>query len=468
MGLPALLLAASAAAAAPAGSLKLSECTLPDFPEPARCGTLSVPENPHRPDGRRFAIAVAVIPAKGDALPDPVVPLGGGPGEDTISEAVYWDQRLAALRERRDILLMDQRGTGSSQRLSCDLHDPSAPAKNLADFFPPAGVRACAAELGRRTDLTQYTYLHFSRDLEAVRRALGYGPLNLFGGSYGTRAAMVFVRAYPGSVRTNFLGSVVPIDEITPLTMARASQEMFEKTFDACAADVACQRAFPNLRREFGEVLKRLESGEIRVPVAGAPDGAPLSRGRVVEWMRARLYRPGTAAELPWLIHQAHSGNWTPIVEGILSQAAGFDTVYGAGLFFSITCAEDLAFLREEDVAAASEGTYLGDYRLRQQQAACESWPKAELPAGYRETIRSPVPTMFVSGDLDAAGPLWLTEQAAKGFSNRVELVSRGQGHTEWNDCLGRQYAQFVESGKTRAIDPDACPAIPRPPFKTP
>lgn len=459
---------ASFAASALGEPLSLTECTLPAISTPARCGELTVPENPDEPDGRQLKIAVAVLPATdGTALPDPIVPLSGGPGEETIGAATFYAERVGALRRNRDILLVDQRGTGRSNKLRCNLHDPANPAPNLRDFFPLAAVKACAVELSQRSDLTQYTYRHFARDLEQVRLALGYGKLNLFAGSYGTRAAQVFLRTYPESVRTVFLGSVVPIDEVTPLTMAKASQAAFESTYDACAAETGCRSAFPNLRAEIDEVLKQLDAGTVRVPVPGSATRAVLDRGRVVEWLRARLYRPSTAAELPWLIHQAHAADWTPIVEGILEQVRGFDEDYGIGLFFSITCAEDLAFLREDEIAPVSENTYLGDYRVRQQLAACRHWPKASLPDGYREPVRSALPTMFVSGDMDAASPLWLTEHAATGFSNRVEIIARGQGHTEWNDCVGRLYTQFVETGKTDGIDPSSCPPIARPPFRT-
>jgi pimeloyl-ACP methyl ester carboxylesterase len=211
-------------------------------------------------------------------------------------------------------------------------------------------------------------------------------------------------------------------------------------------------------------VLARLDAGTVRVALPGATD-APLARGRVVEWLRARLYRPRGAAELPWLIHRAHAGDWSAIVDGILAQAREVDTHYALGLWLSITCSEDIQFLREADIAPATEDSYLRDFRVREQAAACRAWPKATLPDGYRERVRSAVPTMFVSGDQDAASPLWFTAQVAPGFQNRVEIVARGQGHTELNDCVDRLYMQFVESGKASGIDPD-CPVTPRPPFK--
>jgi pimeloyl-ACP methyl ester carboxylesterase len=466
--MPAFLIALAAVPGAEAVSPRLSDCALPGLAEAARCGTLAVPENPELVDGRQIDIAFAVLPATGGkALLDPLVLLNGGPGEDAIGVAADIATQLAPLRGRRDILLVDQRGTGRSHPLACRLFDPSNPGASLRDFLPTAAVEACERELARRADLSQYSYLHFARDLEAIRNALGYGKLNLFAGSYGTRAAQVFVRAYPDSVRTAYLGSVVPIDVIPPLTMAKASQDVFERTIGACAADAACRAAYPNLRSEFDAILQKLDSGAVRVRVPGGAETAALDRGRVVEWLRSQIYRPGNAASLPWLIHRAHEGDWSPIVEGILDQARGLDAEYEIGLFLSITCAEDLAFLKEAEIAPASDGTYLGDYRVRQQQAACRRWPKATLPKGYREPVRSATPAMFVSGDMDAASPFAFMSRVASGFANRVEIVSRGRGHTEWSDCLAGLYRQFVEAGATAGIDAAACPAVVRPPFRT-
>ena len=451
-----------------AETVNLSPCTIPELTEPARCGEIEVPENPDRPGGRQLKIAIAVVPAtSGRALADPIVPLMGGPGEDAISAGVHFARMFATLRVERDLLLVDQRGTGKSSPLRCKLYDPDAPATSLREFFPVPAVEACARELSPKADLKQYTYAHFARDLEQVRKDLGYQKLNLFSGSYGTRAAQVFVRAFPDSVRTVYFWSMVPIDVVTPMTMAQASQAAFESTFDACNADSACNAAFPNIAREFDQVVSALESGSVRVPAPGVAENVPLSRGRVIEWLRSQLYRPQTAAAVPWLIHQAHSGDWSPIVDGILVQAKNIDGAYGLGLYFSITCAEDMAFAREDDIASTSKGTALGDYRVRQQKNACNHWPKATLPSGYRDSVHSAVPAMFSIGDLDAGSPLWFQERSAAGFSNRVEFVVRGQGHTEWNDCLGQHYEGFVETGSILGIDPSSCKAIPRPHFRT-
>lgn len=456
------------AAAGPSGALVLASCDVEGLAQPARCGVLEVLENPDRPDGRRLPISVVVIPATaGPALADPIVPLMGGPGEDASSAAAEFAARFASLRSDRDLVLIDQRGTGRSGALRCALYSAEDAGASLRDLFPPGAVQRCERQLRARADLSHYTYVHFANDLEGVRRALGYGPLNLFAGSYGTRAAQVYVRTHPQSVRTAYLGSVVPIDVPTPLTMARSAQIALENVFGACRADSECHAAFPNLRDDFLQVVARLDSGAVRVSVPGRTGTVPLHRGRVVEWFRTLLYRPGSAAKLPWIIHRARAGDWSPLVAGILSNARGADSALSFGLFFSITCNEDIAFVHAEQVAPETQGTFLGDYRLRQQQAACRLWPKVSLPADYRAPVRSSVPTLFVSGDTDAASPLWYTEHAAAGFSERVEVVARGQGHTEWSECIGRLYERFVRSGTVRGLDPSSCEPVPRPPFET-
>jgi pimeloyl-ACP methyl ester carboxylesterase len=468
--LPALaaLFALCAGTTATAAKLRTSPCELPGVGRAAQCGVLDIPEDSNQPDGRRLPIHVAIIPAaSGTALSDPIVVLMGGPGEDAISAAAIYAAQFEPLLRDRNLLLVDQRGTGKSAALKCDLFSPETAAENLQDFFPPAAIRSCKVRLQAVADLTRYTYLYFARDLEQVRRALGYGPVNLFAGSYGTRAAQVYMRAFPQSVRTAYLGSVVPIDLEGPLDFAKTAQMALDHMFENCETDSACHTAFPNLRNEFHQIMERLASGDVRVSLPGYPDPVRLDRGRVAEWFRSRLYRPREAAALPWTIHRAFAADWAPIVDGILSGARELDENISLGLFFSITCSEDMPFVREQDVAPQTQGTFLGDYRLRQQQAACEQWPRSALPKDYRKPIRSDVPTLFVTGNLDGGTPLPFTNRVAEGFSMHMGVVIHGQGHTEWNDCIAMMYQQLVRDASVAGLVSQSCPAIPLPPFKT-
>jgi pimeloyl-ACP methyl ester carboxylesterase len=457
----------AAPATKPPTALELSTCTLPGLTQVARCGVLNVPENPERPAERQLAIHFVVIPATDSpTFSDPIVPLMGGPGEDAIGAAAIYLEQFSSLRANRDLLLVDQRGTGQSAPLRCELYSPEQPAASLRDVFPLAAVRQCERKLRARADLMQCGYLRFSSDLEEVRRALGYGPLNLFAGSYGTRAAVVYLRAYPRSVRTAYLGSVVPIDVAQPLPMARTEQVALDSILGACAADSVCHSAFPNLSVEFHEVVARLTSG-VSVLVPGSIGKGRLERGRVAEWIRSKLYRPKSAAVVPWLIHQAYLGNWTPMVEGILSDARDADVDLNLGLLFAITCNEDLPFVQQNEILAQTQGTFLSDYRVRQQNAACNVWPRVSLPTGYRVPVRSSVPTMFVSGDADGGTPLWFMKHVAPGFTERVEVVARGQGHTEWSDCISQLYRRLIINGSVPELVGVSCEPIPRPAFKT-
>jgi pimeloyl-ACP methyl ester carboxylesterase len=461
------LLAASSASLPQEARITMSSCQVPGLAEPARCGVLEVPENPALPAGRPIPIHVAVVPATGgQALPDPIVVLMGGPGEAAISASGDYAAQFTRLRNDRDLVLIDQRGTGESAALPCKLYSERDPGANLRDVFPVAAISSCAQQLSSRADLTQYGFARFADDLEQVRRALGYGRLNLFAGSYGTRAAQVYLRAFPQSVRTVYLGSVVPIDLALPLPLAKAAQSALDGVFTACAADAECNAAFPRLREEFRQVLARLDSG-VRVSIPNHSDRVPLSRGRVAEWLRSRLYRAEGAASVPWLIHQAHAGNWQPIVDAILDGIRGAESELSFGVFFSITCNEDVAFIRESEIGPETSGTFGGEYRVRQQQAACKQWPKTFLPDAYREPVRSEVPALFVSGDTDPATPLSFTARMAPNFANRIEIVLRGQGHTEWNDCVSALYERFVRAGEVRGLESETCAPVPRPKFRT-
>lgn len=461
-----LLAVLGGAQAAPAETLSTAPCELPDIDRPARCGVLEVPEAPDKPNGRKIGLHVAILsPASGSSRPDPIVVLAGGPGEDAIGAASYYYEWLSPFLMDRDLVLVDQRGTGQSGGLQCGAFPADVTPEFLKDLFPPKAIGDCRKALETKADLTRYTFPYVARDLEAVRQAAGYGPLNLFAGSYGTRAAQVFMRMYPKSVRTAFLGSPVPLDAANPLSFARTAQAAFDSLLADCDADAECHGAFPQLRDDFAYMYQSLEYYRVRITLDGRPEPALLTVGRVMEWMRSKLYRPKTSADLPWIIHQAALGNWSPIV-GPLMQAAGKgDSDLSTGVFFSITCSEDVPFIAQADIEKQSDGTYLQDYRVLEQQTICRSWPKSAVPKEYRLPVKSEVPTLFVTGDHDGGTPLWFTDRVIAGFPRSARLVAQGQGHTEWSDCVAEHYGRLLQAGSAEGLS-GSCPAIPRPKFK--
>jgi pimeloyl-ACP methyl ester carboxylesterase len=177
---------------------------------------------------------------------------------------------------------------------------------------------------------------------------------------------------------------------------------------------------------------------------------------------------PATSGgRLPWLIDRARKGDWAPIVQGILENARDADSDLSFGLLLSITCSDDVPFVNEGEVAPETRNTFLGDWRLRQQQAACKAWPHSVAPASYREPIHTQTPTMFVSGDSDGGTPVCFTEHAAPGFRNRVEVIMSNRGHTELAACVETIYQRFLNQGSVQGLDASACSHLSRPPFKT-
>lgn len=442
----------------------LTACTLPDVARAARCGSILVPEDRQRPNGRKLAIRVAVVRAlRAPVKNDPIVILQGGPGESAVDDASVYARWLAPVLVDRDLLLIDQRGAGGSAPLTCKMAHRDDPTPLFTDIFPPAAVQQCAAALAKRADLTKYGYSSFIEDLEEIRKFLGYGRFNLFAGSYGTRAAQVYLRRFPDSVRTAYLGSVVPIDIATPITMARTAQIEMNRLFDACAADEMCARAYPRLRFEFKEVVQRISRGEAKVQVTKQGGQFVLHSGPVASWLRAKLYRPSSAAMIPWAVHRAYEGDWTSIAEEV---ASGTESSLSFGLFFGITCNEDVRFIDGTKIAESSRDTFVGDTRVRQQQTACRFWPSSPLPAGYRTPVRSTVPALLVAGEADGGTPVWFTDHAAKNFLNSAIVLAPGQGHTEWSPCIASRYFALVQQGRLAGKTRTRCPPVPRPPFK--
>ena len=264
-----LILSAATAAAAPRGAF-LSPCDVPGVKEKAKCGTYEVWENREAKRGRRIGLAVVVLPATGSpSEPDAITFLAGGPGLTATSIAPFLASQYAALRKHRDILLVDQRGTGGSHALECDLYPGKDPQTALGSFFPVDRVRECRATLEKTADLRMYTTAPSMDDLDEVRGALGYDRLDVFGRSYGTRAALVYIGRHPDHVRTAVLQGIDPTDDPAPLHFPRYAQQAIENIFSDCRQDPACRTAFPNLPSELRSIVARTTAKPVPVDKIG-------------------------------------------------------------------------------------------------------------------------------------------------------------------------------------------------------
>ncbi|MGH9769176.1 MAG: alpha/beta fold hydrolase, partial [Blastocatellia bacterium] len=439
----------------------------------ARCGTYEVYEDRRAQKGRRVALKIAVLPALGPKpAPDALFILAGGPGQAATENADFFARAFAKVRQERDIVIVDQRGTGGSNGLHCDLYGESLQG-HLGDLFPVEAIKVCRAEWERRADLRLYTTPIAMDDLDEVRAALGYEQIDLFGTSYGTRAAQVYMRQHPNRVRSVILKGATPIGDNIPSVIARDAQRSLDIVFDDCARNEACRKAFPNLKQEFADVLSRFEKGSV---VVEAPDDktsktgrVELSRGAFATTPRSILQNVNTIAQLPMMIHQAFNGDYAPFVNTTFSIRRGASKGLSYGMFLSVLNAEDLPLLDPKQVERESAGTFMGDYYYRQIAQAGSLIPSGVAPRNYNDPVRSEAPVLIVSGYLDSATPPANGEKVAQYLSNSLHVVVRHGSHgysSNFSPCVDQLMADFISRGGVKGLDTSCIDRIPQTPFR--
>lgn len=361
-------------------------CRVPGYDQDVLCATYPVWENRATRKGRKIGLNIVILPALGqDRQPDPVFELGGGPGQG-IAESAGGLAR-SSLRQKRDYVLVDQRGTGRSNPLNCNLYGNPVDFRRAAgDLFLPEEIRKCRAKLKKVADLTQYTTAAFADDLNEVRQWLGYDRINLSGGSYGTRMAQVYLRRHPETVRSVLLVGVLPVDLFLPLRHAYAGQRALDLLLAECAAQPECHAAFPDVNADLRTIKERIEGVTVAVTntrTGERQDVRPVW-GMVAEGIRFLLYGQ-SGGSLPLQVRRAVNGDLAPLVQMAIEQRLAIDDILAMGLFFSVTCAEDLPYITERMIRQNTPGTFLGDYRIRQQKAACQPWPQGKVPADVHE-----------------------------------------------------------------------------------
>jgi pimeloyl-ACP methyl ester carboxylesterase len=463
---------ALAPAAQPRGArapamVTLAPCRLPGVDEELRCGVHRVPENRATGRGRMLPLKIVVLPARrpNPAL-GPIFYLSGGPGE-TATESVEYYAR-APEREEMDVVFVDQRGTGEGHFLGCPPPPGSddRPENYLKGPFDLPNVRACRDRLAQTFDLSRYGTAAWIEDLDEVRRALGYGRINLSAGSFGTYAALRYIRRYGRHVRAAYLLSPVIPANRTPLYMARDGQAALERLFARCEGDAACRAAHPRFRADFAAALARLRQGpveaSIRHPATNARTSVRLTEAAFVDAVRVFLYRSETARRLPRLIGQAAAGDYGEFADAAVRGVRGFYGGVRMGVGLAVTCNEFVNRISDAEVAPAAAGSFLGRFRIDAQRAACALWPRTARPRDDLAPFRSGVPALLVTGDMDpVAPPSWAT-QLLPVMPNALHLTVAGAGHTEENPCIDRIRAAFFRAGSVRGLD-TACMAELRP-----
>lgn len=474
LGLMSMVPSPAAAQDAPAaGELRLEPCEPEGVAPPARCGTFTVWEDRDAGEGRTIDLNVMVLEATGtDRQPDPYVPLSGGPGSAATSTARGFSD--ADLRRHRDIVLVDQRGTGASNGLHCG-PEPTAPLQTFMPTMDVERVQTCRQALADHADLRHYLTTIAMDDLDELRAALGYEQVNLVGTSYGTRAALVYIRRHGERVRSATLRSSTALTHPMPERFATDAEAALRNILADCGADPACANAFPALEDDYRRALRAIEqagamSVRVRDPRGGDSVEVSLGAGDFAEALRAMLYAPEASRRIPLLLHRAAAnGDYGGFAEFQLRRNLGLARRVALGMYFAITCTEDVARVDAEAVYASGRGTFLADHRARPHIEGCMGWPPGELPAGFGEEVESDVPVLIITGANDPVTPPASARAAASRLTNgRVIIVpdgAHGFNGLEGAECIERIAAAFLDTADPAAPD-EACLAdVKRRPF---
>jgi pimeloyl-ACP methyl ester carboxylesterase len=442
-------------------ALELEDCRIsagPAFPGiKARCGTLLRPQNPDDPGSSEIEIAVAVVPAL-DLEPeaDPFVPLAGGPGGSAIEFYAGYSRAFEHVRRHRDILLVDQRGTGSSSRMDCDV-DVDIIEGNFSEEQVLEITRDCLDALPH--DPRFFTTSVAVTDLEAVREALGYGSLNLYGVSYGSRVAQHFAKRYPEATRSIVLDGVVPPQVVLGPEIATEAQEALDTIFARCAADAACNERFPDLPDAFRSIRAELEEGPVVVetpnPVTGSIEVSEFGSAELAGAVRLLAYNANSMAIVPLLIDAAAGGNFEPLAAQFQMIAAQMSSALALGMHNSIMCSEDAPFYDDETIDyEALEASYIGVVQLDAIKAMCSVWPAGPVDDDFRAPLDTGIPVLLLSGDADPITPPRYAALAMVDLERARHLIGVHQGHGQAAvGCTPRLIGEFVATADPAGLD---------------
>ncbi len=445
------------------GSLRFEPCELDQRNSAATtaafCAPFEVPENWDKPDGRKIGLRLAMLRSSSAAAErDPVVLLAGGPGQAATEVFPRAAAAFAPLLRKRNVVLMDQRGTGGSNALECaqDIDAEADPAAQDIDLDKlRVDTRDCLDKVSRHADPAQYTTTVAVRDLEALRQAMGAPQFNLIGVSYGTRVAQQYLMRHPDGVRSVVLDSAVPNEVILGEEFARNLDASLKAQFAACAADDACAKAFGDpydslyrLRDRLAAQPAKLQS---RDPRTGMPAETTLGAARLAGLARMFAYASETAALLPLAISRSLDGDYAALAGQSDYITAEMSDLIGSGMQLSVICAEDADLIHDNPDDAR---LLLGNTFARVMREQCAVWPRGTRPADFHQPVTGDTPVLILSGEFDPVTPPRYGEQILKSLGNGRHLVATGQGHSVMGrGCMPKLTARFVDRLETKTLD---------------
>lgn len=439
----------------------------------AECGRLAVRENPADPNSRPIQLNVARVRAVSQRKkPDPLFVLAGGPGMSATTFYTSVAPAFARIRRDRDIVLVDQRGTGKSNGLQCDLDEDAL--LHASDDKLIFATRHCLAEVSKHADVRFYTTSVAVQDLDLVRAALGYQQINLYGVSYGTRVAQHYVRRYPDRSRAVILDGVVPPEVALGPTIALDAETALVGVLDRCKRDAVCAAKFGDLTQSYAVLRKKLLNSTVILslpdPTTGESVKVDFSSEHLVTVLRLGSYTSEQASLLPLSLDMAsREGNFALLASQYLIVSKAYDEAVAFGMHNSVVCAEDVPYYDTAHIdRAALDRTFLGSGQVDSLIALCKVWPHGPIDSDFHAPLSSNVPALLMSGGNDPVTPVRFGKQAATGFKRGVHLVLAGLGHGQLTaPCVDRLMSQFVERADARSLDVSCTRAVKPMPFFT-
>lgn len=445
--------------------LSLEPCHVDGLAELIACGQLDVAEDRSQPDGRRLSIHVAVLPPlRRGAARDPLFMLAGGPGQGARGLALAAGRFFKQVRRHRAIILVDLRGTGASNPLDCTLAGDEI--AGLAGD-PAAIARECATQLP--SDPRLYTHTESLRDLDEVRRALGYERINLWGGSWGTRAALLYALRFPDATRAVVLDGAAALTLGFPATVSADAQRALARLVTDCRRDPACHDGFPDPAADIARFEARFVTDAVPVtlrhPRTHAWITVTLSRGLAFDIVRGALYTPQDAAAILQVVRSAADGDFAPLAAQFVRTAAVTTDDMRLGATFSVLCSEDVPTLDARALEDAARGSVFGTAYGDTWRARCGSWPQGR-PLAESPSAVSQAPALILSGDHDPVTPPARGEQMARHFPHHRHVIVPAAAHnTSFLGCVPDLIAAFLEHGSADALETTCVNTVTWPPF---
>lgn len=445
--------------------LTLEDCHLDGISQQVQCGKLQVPEDYQNPTGEQLSINFAVLPAiDRNQNKEPMMFLAGGPGQAAVSLASGLYQAFNEVRKTRDIILVDQRGTGGSHPLQCEDELELDPYTYMPESYTSADVKKCIDTL--EGDLSQFNSENAIRDFDAVRQALGHEKITIYGGSYGTRAGLVYMRLFPESLSAVVLDSVGPI-EVPIGLFGKSSERSFNMLIDNCLENPSCQQTYPDLKQQFSQLVAQLEQQPVTVSIAhptlGTKTDFLVSRAKFLSTIFTMLYSMETRSLVPLVIDQAAKGNFAPLAGIIATGSMGEMFV---GLTLNIVCNEDMPKVTPSMLADDANNGFNGELSHFAWNTACPVWPQYRPSEDFYQPVTANIPALIISGELDPVTPPSNAEHSDKSLPNSRHIVMKDSSHTPGiSPCAMKLIAEFLDKKNPNDLNESCLSEIPKESF---